>query len=373
MSNFARYRKLFKVTDKYIYLNHASTGPLPLTAVKAISDLATRYSEQGTIDWSEYEAMSNSTRALAARLVGASPDEICFVQNTSQGIIYAIGSIPWQKGDNVILMKGAFPTNFSPFLYLLPEIEKRYVTSVELKTDPSCLVRLIDQHTKAVSLDWVNFLNGIRLDLKTISRICQKHNVYFIVDAMQGCGAVKIDLQNIQLDFFCSAAPKWLLGPHGIGIFYINKNILGELKPFNLGWLSADWDDFYDVLTPREVKTSAARFEEGTKNYLGIAGFKAALELFLEIGTEKVEEQVLDLGDYLLSKINTPGFEIITPLDRTKRAGIISFRKKSADTMELFKKLKENNIICSFRENYLRVSPHFYNTTKELDKLVELL
>ncbi len=373
MFDFTSYRKLFLATEKYIYLNHASTGPLPLPAVKAISDLAKCYSEQGMIEWSEYEALSNSTRNLAAKLVNASPDEIAFIQNISQGIIHAIGSISFENGDNVIILKDAFPTNSYPFRFLLPKIEKRYVASRELIDNPDCLLKLIDRKTRVVSLDWVNFLNGIRIDIKRISQICKEHNVYFIIDGMQGCGAVRIDLNDIQPDFFSSAAPKWLLGPHGIGIFYVNKNILNKLQPSNLGWLSADWDDFYDISTPRKLKNSASRFEEGTKNYLGIVGFQESLKLFDEIGIEKIETQVLDLTEYLLQKINNPQFEIITPIARSQRAGIVTFNKKNVDSMELYKRLRQHNVACSLREGYLRVAPHFYNTPQELDRLVALL
>lgn len=373
MLDFTKYRKLFLATEKYIYLNHASTGPLPLPAVQAISELAIRYSEQGSIDWQEYEALSNSTRSLAAKFVNASNDEICFIQNTSQGIIYTIGSIPFENGDNVIILKDAFPTNSYPFRFMLPDVEKRYVTSKEILDNTDCLLKKIDKKTKAISLDWVNFLNGIRINIKRVSQICKEHNVYFIIDGMQGCGAVRIDMNDIQPDFFSSAAPKWLLGPHGIGIFYVNKKVLSKLKPSNLGWLSADWDDFYDILTPRKLKTTASRFEEGTKNYLGIVGFRESLKIFDEIGIDKIESQVLDLTEYLIKKINNPAFEIITPFERAHRAGIVSFRKKNADSTKLFNTLKKNNIICSLREGYLRVAPHFYNTTEEIDHLIELL
>ncbi|MBS4015341.1 MAG: aminotransferase class V-fold PLP-dependent enzyme [Candidatus Latescibacteria bacterium] len=373
MFDLTNYRKLFLLTENYNYLNHASTGPLPMPAVMAISDMARKYSEQGMIEWQEYEQLSNSTRVLAAELLNCSNDEICFVQNTSQGIIYAIGSIGFEKGDNVILMQDAFPTNSAPFRYLLPEVEKRYVASREVLDNPDCILKLIDAKTKAVSLDWVNFLNGIRIDLKRIAQICKEHKVYFIVDGMQGCGAVRIDLGDIQPDFFSSAAPKWLLGPHGIGILYVNKSILGNLKPCNLGWLSAEWDNFYDIAKPRKLKPTAARFEEGTKNYLGMVGFKESLKLFDQIGIDKIEAQVLDLTSYLLDKIATPQFEIITPKNRRERAGIVSFKRKDKDSAELYQKLKENNIVCSLRNGYLRISPHFYNTKAEIDQLVSFL
>ncbi len=373
MIDVDKYRRLFLVTDKSIYLNHASTGPLPTTAIKAIEQLNRRCSEQGSFDWEEEEKMSNDTRTLSAKMVNATSEEICFVQNTSQGIIYAIGSIFWEKGDNVILMKDAFPTNLYPFLYLLPDVEKRYVTSIELNNNPNCILKHIDNKTKAIALDWVNFLNGIRINLVFIGQICQDKSIYFIVDGMQGLGAVKLDLKKAQIDFFSSAAPKWMLGPHGIGILYINQNILDKLKPFNLGWLSANWVDFYDIFTPKPLKTSAARLEAGTKNYLGIVGLQESLKLFHEIGTNEIESRIFEITDYLLSKINEPRFEIITPKQRKKRAGIVSFRRKDKDSMELFMKLKQNKIICSLRENYIRISPHFYNTISELDQLINIV
>jgi selenocysteine lyase/cysteine desulfurase len=368
-----QYRKLFLTTKYYTYLNHAGTGPLPTTAVKAIEQLSRRYSEQGSIEWDEYEKLSGDTRDLAAKMVNATSDEICFIQNTSQGIIYAIGSISWEKGDNVILMKDAFPTNSYPYLFLLPEVEKRFITSFELISDLDSLLKLIDNRTKAIALDWVNFLNGIRIDLAAIGQICQDKDIFFIVDGMQGLGAITLDLKKIHVDFFSSAAPKWLLGPHGIGMLYVKRETLSRLKPFNLGWLSADWPDFYDIFTPKPLKTSAARFEEGTKNYLGIVGFQECLKLFHEIGLDNVGSQVLDITDYFLSKINDLRFEIITPKARDKRAGIVSFRRKDKDSMELFMKLKQKKIVCSLREGYIRISPHFYNTIEELDHLIKII
>lgn len=371
--SFEQYRKLFPVTRKFIHLNHAATAPLPLTARQAIEQYVKSRSEEGLTECREDEQIANQTRMLAAKLMNSSIEEICLVKNTSHGIIIAIGSITWNKGDNVILMKDAFPTILYPFKYLLPEIEKRYVTSFELLANPECIITLIDEHTKAVVIDWVHFLNGVRIDLATIALICKEKGIYFIVDGMQGLGAVSIDLSQIKLDFFSAGAAKWLLGPQGIGILYVNQKILGKLKPFNLGWLSADWLDFNDIFSPKPLKTNASRFEEGTKNYLGIVGLQESLKLFHEIGMNNIESQIFDITDYLLSKINDPRFDIITPKEREKRAGIVSFRRKDKDSMELYTKLKQNKIVCSLRENYIRISPHFYNTTAELDKLIEIV
>jgi len=371
--NLKRYRKLFPVTKDYIYLNHASTGPLPIPAVKAITQLAQRYAKEGSIEWEEYEKLSNRTRQLTAKMLNVTGDEICFIQNTSQGIIIAIGTIPWQDGDNLILMQDGFPTNLYPFLYLLPNIEKRYVTSSEILADPCSITKRIDKKTKAIALDWVNFLNGIKIDLTTIGQIAKEKGIYLIIDGMQGLGATTIDLKKSYVDFFCAAAPKWLLGPHGIGILYISKKTLSHLQPFNLGWLSADWKDFYDIFTPKPLKTTAARFEPGTKNYFGIVGLQKCLRLFLEIGIDKVESQIYHLTDYLISEISSSKFETITPRARSKRAGIVSFRRKDKAGQELYLKLKQNRVVVSLRQEYLRISPHFYNTIEEIEHLIKII
>lgn len=373
MIDFAIYRKLFSATEQYNYLNHASSSPLPINSVKAISQLAQICSKQGMLEWSECEELSNTTRDLAAKFLNCSSSEICFIGNTSQGIIYAINSIGFEKGNNVILMQDAFPTNLAPFNYLLPEIEKRTVRSYELVDNPDRIRKLIDEHTKAVSLDWVNFLNGIKIDLKRIAEICRAHNIYFIIDGMQGCGAIKINLNEIQADFFCSAAAKWLFGPHGIGILYVNKNILDKLKPCHLGWLSAEWENFYDISVPKKIKDGAARFEAGTKNYLGIVGFKESLKILNEIGIDKIEARILNLTDYLLNKIMEIDCDVITPKAGNKRAGIVSFKQKDKDSFELYNRLKANKIVCSLRNGYLRISPHFYNTYAEIDQLIEVI
>ncbi|MEO0115772.1 MAG: aminotransferase class V-fold PLP-dependent enzyme [candidate division WOR-3 bacterium] len=368
-----QYRELFPITQNYIYLNHAATGPLPIPTVAAIAELAHRYSEEGNLEWSYCEKLADAVRQFAAKLVNAAKDEIAFVQNTSQGIIIAIGSISWQSGDNLILMKDGFPTNLYPYHYLLPQVEKRYVTSYEILADPYSILKHIDKKTKAVALDWVNFLNGIKIDIATIGEICRNKGIYFIIDGMQGLGAVTIDLSKVKVDFFSAAAPKWLLGPEGIGILYVRKEILNCLQPTNLGWLSADWPDFYDIYTQKPLKTTTARFEAGTKNYLGITGLGESLKLFHNIGLANIETKIYHLTDYLLFEISDSRFEILTPRERNNRAGIVSFRHKDKDTQELFMKLRQNKIVCSLREGYIRISPHFYNTEQEMETLIRII
>lgn len=367
------FRELFPVTRRYVYLNHASNGPLATTVVQAMNGYLEQCRQHGEVPYSEAEAEVEEGRALAARLLGVRHDEIAFVKNTSAGAIIAINSIEWQHGDNIVMMKDAFPTNVYPFHYLLPDVEKRYVTSTELVRGPECIFKLVDRHTRAVAIDWVHFLSGARADIGAIAAFCNTHTIHVLVDAMQGLGAVDQSFGDLGVDFVYAGGGKWLLGPQGSGILYVNSAILPKLKPANLGWLSAQWDDFNDIYTAKPLKSGANRFEEGTKNYIGIYGLRESLRILLDAGMGEVDERLRMLVLLLRQRLEEKGFEVVTPADPQRCAGIITASRPDIDSSVLYTLLKQQGFICSLRENRLRISPHFYNTEEEIERFCAAL
>ena len=366
-------RELFPVTRRYVYLNHASNGPLATPVVQAMNGYIERFSLHGEVPYPEAEAVVEDCREKAARLMGVRTDEIAFVKNTSAGAIIAIGSIEWQHGDNLVMMKDAFPTNTYPFHYLLPQVEKRYVTSAELAMGPDCIFRLVDRHTRAIAIDWVHFLSGVRADIGAIATFCRTRAIHILIDAMQGLGALDQSFGELGIDFVYAGGNKWLLGPQGSGILYVNSTILPKLKPANLGWLSAQWDDFNDIYTPKPMKPGASRFEEGTKNYIGIYGLRESLRILLDARMSEVAARVRMLVKLLRERLEEKGFETLTPADPRRSAGVIDAHKPGADMVALFARLKEQGFICSLRENRLRIAPHFYNTEEEIERFCAAL
>jgi cysteine desulfurase/selenocysteine lyase len=367
------FRELFPVTRRYVYLNHASNGPLATPVVQAMSGYIERCRQHGEVPYSEAEAGVEEGRALAAQLMGARRDEIAFVKNASAGVIIAIGSIEWHHGDNIVMMRDAFPVNVYPFNYLLPHVEKRYVTSSELAQGPECVFRLVDRHTRAIAIDWVHFLSGVRADIAAIATFCRTRAIHILIDAMQGLGAVDLSFGDLGVDFVFAGGGKWLLGPQGSGILYVNSAILPKLKPANLGWLSAQWDDFNDIYTPKPMKPGASRFEEGTKNYIGIYGLRESLRILLDAGMSEVTERVRMLVQLLRQRLEEKGFEVITPADPQRHAGIVTASRPDIDPSTLHTRLKQEGFICSLRENRLRISPHFYNTNEEIERFCAAL
>ena len=366
-------RELFPVTRRYVYLNHASNGSLAIPVVEAMNGYIERCSLHGEVPYLEAEAVVDDCRELAARLMGVRANEIAFVKNTSAGAIIAIGSIEWQHGDNMILMRDAFPTNTYPFHYLLPHVEKRYVTSAELAKGSECIFKLVDRHTRAIAIDWVHFLSGVRADISAIATFCRTRAIYILLDGMQGLGVVDQSFGDQGIDFVYAGGGKWLLGPQGSGILYVNSATLPSLKPANLGWLSAQWDGFNDIYTPKPMKSGASRFEEGTKNYIGIYGLRESLRILLDAGVSEVAARVRMLVKLIRQRLEEKGFETLTPADPQRHAGVVDAHKPGVDMVALFERLKERDFICSLRENRLRIAPHFYNTEEEIERFCAAL
>ncbi|TES91799.1 MAG: aminotransferase class V-fold PLP-dependent enzyme [Candidatus Cloacimonadota bacterium] len=369
--NIDTIRRLFPITKEKIYLNHASSGPLTTRARNAMEELLDVYQNESDITKEMLEDAEEETRELAARLLGADTDEIALVKNTSQGLIIPIIALNWEKGTNVILRKGGFPANIYPWLYNIPQVEKRYI---ELKRDEDFIEKCelaVNEKTRAITVDWVDFLTGARVGIEKLGDFCQRRNILLFVDGIQGLGAMKVNLSEIKVDFFSSGTGKWLFGPQGIGIMYISRRAIDRLKLINTGWLSVCWEDFHDFLELPPVKNSAARYEEGTPNLLGISGLREHLKLILEIGQEEIEKRILSFRETLIDRLREKGCEILSPLSQEKGSGIVTFKPVNTNCEEFFDRLTEKKIIVSHRRGWIRVSPHFYNTEEEIEEFLK--
>ena len=227
--------------------------------------------------------------------------------------------------------------------------------------------RTVDRKTRLLSISAVQFTNGFRMDLKRLGAFCKDKGILFCVDAIQGLGAIGLDVQECHVDFLAADAHKWLLGPEGIGIFYCRRGLAERLHPSLTGWKSVRNElSFEDPVF--ELKNDALRFEEGSLNLMGICGLGAAQDMLLEIGMERVEKRVLDLGDHVMRRAGERGMNILTPQARDKRAGIVTITG-AGDPVRMRDELRRNGIMVNVRLGGIRVSPHFYNTEEDIDRL----
>jgi selenocysteine lyase/cysteine desulfurase len=252
-------------------------------------------------------------------------------------------------------------------------VKVHYVKNVSGKILLDDVEKAVDDKTVAVAVSHVEYVNGFRNNLRAISEIAHKHGAYLIVDAIQSAGAIPIDVKRDDVDFLATACYKWLLSPPGAGYLYVKGELIEKFEPPFVGWASVKPEvfetiDFWDIWSLRLSET-ASRFEVGSPSFISFVGAAEALKMILNFGIENIEGRILKLTDYLIARIKNLGLKLFTPEEKQYRSGIVLF--KIQKPQELVAKLRQKGIVVSARAHGIRVSPHFYNTEDEIDKLVE--
>ena len=371
-------RSLFPVTEKYIYMNHAAVSPLSTRVRDAMVGITDDVMRHGTANYDDWYRTYELARSAAARLVHAQAHEIAFMQNTSAAISAVANGLDLRAGDNVVTCDAEFPANVYPWMRLREErgVTMKLAAEREGRIDPDDLLSLIDDRTRVLTLSWVQFASGFRSDLARIGKACRERGVFFMVDAIQGLGALKLDVERDYIDAFAADAHKYLLGTEGAALLFVSDRVIDRVKPITVGWTSVrDYDQFSHAALDYklEYREGALRFECGSLNTVGVYGLRAALDLFLEIGPEKIEEYLLSLSDYLADRLAGKGYRVVGSRNPGETSAIVTCQHPRHSPGDLFRALRSQNIITAPRMNRLRISPHFYNTREEVDALIEAL
>lgn len=367
-------RSLIPACEKLIYANHAAVSPFSEYVTTSMNTFQGQRHSGNMESFESWVGVRNAVRSALGRLINASPTNIALTKNTSEGLSILASGLSWQPGDRIILADCEFPANIYPFLNLERlGVEIDFIRNQNGMIDAGEIERLITPKTRMLSISFVEFLNGFRNDLQRIGEICRRHKVIFSVDSIQGVGALRLDVQRCRIDFLSNGCHKWMMCPQGTAFLYVTEDLLNQIQPAHVGWLSVKnaWDFFdYDL----DLLDGAARFEIGTENWLGIHGMKGALQLFEEFGFDQVQERVLLLTDRLINGFLAQKVDLASTPDPNHRSGIVTIRPPSADAAErLHLFLKDNRIVASLREGLIRFSPHFYNTQEEMDRILEIV
>ncbi|HKQ76332.1 MAG TPA: aminotransferase class V-fold PLP-dependent enzyme [Blastocatellia bacterium] len=371
-------RKLFPVTQNYVYLNHAAVCPISIPVYDRMQRHTRDLLENGAVHFRDWLAAVKQTRDLAARLINASPDEIAFAPNTSAGLSMIANGIDWRAGDNIVTADCEFPANVIPWMRIKREfgVEVRMAHERDCRLETEEILTLIDDRTRVVALSFVEFASGFRNNLAEIGRYCRDREVLFVVDAIQGLGALKLDVEACAIDALSADAHKFLLGPDGVSLFYLSRRAMERVKPTLVGWLSVNNPEDY-LNYDQPYASNAKRFESGALNTAGVVGLGAALELFLQIGVEKIESHLLDLGDYLCERLRERlvdrGYRVASSRRDGEKSAVICLRHEKYSAHQLYHLLNDCRIITTPRLGRLRISPHFYNIREEIDRLIEVL
>jgi selenocysteine lyase/cysteine desulfurase len=340
------------------YMNAASTGPLPQRSVDVQVDFTRRRAAPHLVPFDDQFGALAKCRALVATMINASAGDIALAANTGVGINLAAWGLPLGAGDEVVVSDGEFPANMYPWL-AAAESRGFTVHVVSLRDglmDQEAMLAALDRpNVRLLSVSWVGFSSGVRADIDLIGAACRKRGAYFVVDAIQGLGALALDVSRTHVDVLACGAQKWLLGPWGAGFTYIHRDVLSSITPQPVSWMGVrDSDDFsrlvdYD-LTWRE---DARRFEMVTLPYQDFAGMASSLELLQEVGFDRVAEHIHACATRLLEGARERGIALVTPA--SYHAGVASVRPENA--LAASDRLNLAGVVHSVREGTIRLAP----------------
>jgi selenocysteine lyase/cysteine desulfurase len=372
--NFEELRRTeFPFLDESIYLNAASVGPLPARTRRAVDDFGMRRARIHTFSEADFSEPLARSREAAARLIGASPDEIALGGNTSFGINLAALSLPVEPGTCAVVSDREFPANIYPWM-------GRSDYRVELvPTDPlgrpdedRIFDRLDCGDVSIFALSAVQFTNGYRADVRRFGEFCRERDIFFVVDAIQSLGQVPIDVDRDCIDVLATGGHKWLLSPFGTGFAYIRRDLIARMQPRMIGWTGmAACADLGSLLDYRwEFRDDARRFEPGTLPFQDFAGFAESVELLLDIGVTTIERHLMDLLEPVEAWLDQNEVEILSDTSTDHRSGILTFRAPDPAWQH---ELESAGVVCAVREGGIRFAPHIYNTAEEMARVIEIL
>src|SRR5688572_1616536 len=359
------------------YLNHAGTGPLPERTVRALHDWDRVRAEPWRNTAKEQFGTLARSRELCARMIGATPDEIAMMVNTTYGINVAASSIPLREGEVIVTPDREFPANVYPWMALAERrgLTYRRVPVVNGLADEESLIRALDEpNVRILSVSWISFETGLKLDLARLGAACRERGIYFVVDAIQGVGASPIDVHASNIDFLACGGQKWLLSPWGTGFLYVRHELVTRLEPRAVGWLAVKNSEDFTRLCDYELNwfDDARRFEVITLPYQEFAGFIASLELFESVGWPDVQKLVAERATQIVQWAESHrNVQLVTPADPARRAGVVSVRVREPEALST--RLRSSGVPHSLREGMLRLAPHFYTSEAEVSRALSLL
>ena len=363
-----------------IQFNHAAVCPLPARAVEAIRGYADRLASRGPLDWKEWGAEADALRAAAARLIGA--DEaaggaraVSIVPNTTWGLNLVAQGLGLGAGDSVVTTAAEFPANLTPWLALERDgVRVRRLPTRDGAFTADELAAACDATTKLVSISLVSFHTGFRAPVEAIAAFCRPRGIVFGLDAIQGVGAIPVDVASWGVDFLSADGHKWMLGPEGCGILFTRPELRGRLRA-PAGWtnLKREFGGNFRVPDVPEFVSDATKFEVGALPTPGVYALWASVELLLSLGLDLIGRRIVRTLAVLVDGLPRLGFSPVL-FGGPPHAGILAARPPAGkDARYYAKRLADANIAVSAREGFLRLSPHVGNDEEEAARVIDAL
>ena len=376
-SDWSSMRRQMPVSETVAYFDHAAVAPVSGPARQAMVQWADEAAKQGSHAWPIWARRVEEVRKRVAGMIAADPDEIAFVANTTAGINLVAEGLDWKSGDNVVTLANEFPSNLYPWMNLQSRgVEMRRVPMETAAVDLNRIMETCDQRTRLISISWVSYLTGYRLDVAELVQAAHDRGILVFLDAIQGLGVFPLDVSQVEVDFLAADGHKWMLGPEGAGVLYVRRERLDQLRPLGVGWHSVVHAHDFSRIEPN-WRPTAARYEGGSQNMVGVIGLGASLDMLASYGVgcseSPVAERVLEIAATAADRLELLGATVVSRHEEPHRSGIVSFDLPDRDLVAQRQQCAKNNVLLSCRGGLLRISPHAYVNEDDVEQLIETL
>src|SRR3990172_7392866 len=371
-----KVRDLFPAAKNTTYFANNGLAPMPAPVGEAIRSALDGLQGAGvaSILLAGPQVLQDA-RAKVARLLGCDTDEVAFSRNTGEAIVWTADSLRWQSGDEALVYQGEYPTVVYPFMMKESAGVKTMIRPMEeRRVTPQMVERDLSRRTRVLAISFVQFASGFRADLKRISAACRANGTLLLVDAIQGLGALPLNVRDSDIDFLAAGTHKWLWGVRGLGVYYVRRELLSELRPTHIAlgsMVHGDDPEYPNQEYIVDVKKDASRFEEGSHNYIGLVALNAALDLIAEIGVEAIAARIKGLTDFMLAGAVERGGEVVSPRGPDEWSGIVLWRPPShRPAKDIVPAMHPELIVINEREGCVHAGINAYNNEEDVTRVL---
>ncbi len=369
-------RELFEIPDDVVYLNCANMAP----QLRSVTEVGLSAVQAKAWPWKlsapEWFSGAEELRKLAAQLLGTDGDGVALIPAVSYGIATAATNLPFSPGQTIVVLHHEFPSN----VYAWRELAKKKggsVVTVQREAGENwseAVLRAIGEGTAIVAVPQCHWTDGSRVDLELVAEGTRGVGAGLVIDASQSLGASVLNLERVQPDFLTAVGYKWLLGPYGLGYLYVAPKWREAGAPLEQSWLTrAGSEDFARLVEyTDDYRPGARRFDMGESPQFVLAPMAiAALQQVLAWGVERIQETLSRLTERIADLAAEIDYSVLPQAERS--AHMIGIRPPKGIPADLAKNLKEANVFVSIRGDSIRIAPHLYNDTQDLDRLFDVL
>ncbi len=368
----------FQFQDGSIWLNAASEGPLPRCAAQALQEAVTWKSSPYLLTFEKFAAVPAELKKSIGRLLNVPHRDVILGNSASYGLHILANGIRWDKGDEVLLMQNDFPTNILPWLALEKKgVIVRQISPADRILTPEELQRNISSRTKIVCLSHVHTFSGLTLDIPAMAGICHERGAKLVLNVSQSAGTMPLDISVLSVDAVVCAGYKWLCGPYGTGFCWIRPDFRDGLDYNQAYWIASMSDEELqkeDVLAAKDA-AGARKFDVfGTANFFNFVPFRASLDYFLDIGSDRVHQHIQSWIEEFLKGLDGRHYDLISSRSSENRSALVVISHKDPSLNgKIHRHLAGNNVYTALWKNNIRIAPHVYNNSQDGQKLLQLL